>query len=282
MSKQVEVRVSVDASRFLRKMAKVIRHMPVTYGRKISEQGVTVQEAEFEADFADGIEPLLVGLYEAGLGSVSSQLPQDETEMVDIFVRAITGTAAAAALLAFLRKYLLSAYNIGGGLSLLELGIDGEFSLIDQGVIDQINAYADELLAQLIATTANDLAAQVKKGRDNGLGIAAILVVITDFLVLRTIHRANVIAMNETVTGTRWGMIDAYRRNGILFVEFNTQRDGNVDNGDPLGPCVVQDGMVFEINNIPPGARIPIHIGCRCYYKNADTDWIMPTVIWFG
>lgn len=265
---------------YLLRFIRDARRVPRRYGRSISNEGVTLEEIAFEADFADQVEPLLVDLYETAVAGINEPLPADEESLAAQLFGLIIGSAAALALLALLREMLLKAYEIGGAMALAEMGIDGEFALTDQSTIDRINAYASEVLETLAVTTANDVAKQVDNGRKNGLGMAAILAVLATFIELRAAFRAFLIAQNESVSGSRWGMEDAYRRNGIIEVEFNTQRDGNVDNGDPLGPCAIQDGRIFDIWNIPQ--EIPLHFGCRCYYVPILLGWTLPIVVWRG
>ncbi len=81
---------------------------------------------------------------------------------------------------------------------------------------------------------------------------------------------------------TRLGMWWAYKMNGVLRIEFRTQRDGRVDNGDPLGPCNVQDGNVYDVDNVPEAGLIPIHFGCRCFYLMIREGWSKPRKWWRG
>lgn len=267
----------------LLELIRLKRHLIPAYGRQISIEGITTQELEFEAEFADEIEPLLVALYEAALPSINNQLPEDQESITAVLMGILLGSAAAVALLTFLKEMLLRAYNLGGTLALIEMGLgDLEFDLIDQGIINQIDDYAEQVLETLVITTAGDLAKQVENGRSNGLTIAAIVAGLGGFIALRSAWRANLIAQNESVSGSRWGMEDTYRRNNVLEVEFRTQGDDRVDDGDPFGPCVVREGQRYPVNNIPAGSRIPLHFGCRCYFIPVLNGWVIPDVVWLG
>lgn len=59
---------------------------------------------------------------------------------------------------------------------------------------------------------------------------------------------------------TDYAAIEAYKKNGDLYVIWNTQNDTNV-----CWTCYSRNGKKYSINNIP----VKPHYGCRCYFTKA-------------
>lgn len=256
-------------------------------GKRGLDDGVAPQEVEYEARFAAEVKPVLGEMYRDGLDSLRS-LPETADEFHEVVAYLIAFLSAhpvAQTLIEVLEEMMEYGYNTGGSLGLAELGYeDTTFENSSARVNRMISDHAENQAALIISTTAHDIANryQASGAMDGTMSLLAFIGSV--LLVFGSIitYRALVIGRHEGVWATRQGLLWLFRRMGVLEVEFRTQRDGLVDNGDPLGPCVVQDGKVYPIDEIPEEAVIPIHFGCRCYYLPLFDPALLPTEPWRG
>lgn len=247
--------------------------------RPSGKRQITPDEIAYESAFSEAVNASLTALYEEGV-SLLPQAPENaSTSELEAFLYALLLISVPSQqLLLMLQEFLLDGFELGGEMALGDLGLDPDFELSNQGLIDQINSYAGELRNQLVLTTASDIAGQVEKHKENGISDWVLIgMLILSWAFTRAIVRAGWVAINEGVWATRFAAVETYRRNGVQQVMFLTQRDERVDD-----ECWQYDGNIYPTNAIPPGVRPPIHIGCRCDLIPADPDWVSPTTIWRG
>lgn len=60
-----------------------------------------------------------------------------------------------------------------------------------------------------------------------------------------------------SITVTDTAMIEAYKTDGVKYIEWITVRDNRT-----CQECAKRDGRIYAIDKIPPKP----HIGCRCYF----------------
>lgn len=259
------------------------------------EGGITPAEAILEGEFTRALQPALQSLYRAPLADIAEAIDLPARKLPPWFLSWYTEHPAhAAALAAILTTYARRSFNLGGQMALGELGITGEtFSLTDPTILGQIDDLISALAEpdgsmSLVRTTANELARQTAAQREAGATTPAdLLPVLSAYGIARSVIRTSAIVMTEGVRFNRWGMAAAFVGNGVKTVTHNCQLD--VYERCTTNACPGLWGQewtlysVFDpMGDIPGESRIPLHPGCRCWYKADLGGWVRPAIIWSG
>lgn len=253
--------------------------LPMAGSRQL-EDGPTAAELALEATFAARLESVLEELYRYPLRRGLANVPD---ENVQAWMREQLADPEATAVLVFvLMSYLPSAFDVGGQMALDELGIDAIFQLQDDEILDAIEAFATDTLADidgdmsLTRTTADELATQVEAGREDGLTNAALSAALATFITSRSLTRSVAIANTETVRFSRFGMSTTFNRNGVGFMELRNMP----------GACRICSGLEGERYPTTAGGvvvgPVPIHPGCYCYYVALIESTELPEEVWTG
>lgn len=265
------------------------RLLPTAGSRQI-EDGPTTEELSLENGFAGELEPSLEQLYTLpllnGLEFVIDQSREAVARWVLDYYTDNPDLLTPLSLI--LSNYVERGFNLGGSMGLSMMGMDGHFELSDPAILDDLGEHVQDLATpqgslSLVRTTASELAIQADNAPD-GIEYSDFLALASSYAAARAVVRSGTIAETETVRLTRRGMLSAFVANGAGEVEFHTQGDDRVC---PL--CEPLEGNEYRITNpfnplanIPSAAWIPVHTGCRCYYRVQLSDWEPPETVWTG
>lgn len=256
--------------------------LPLAGTRQLSD-GPTVEELALESAFAGSLGPILRALYSApNVAALASKTERQIYAAILDYYRA--NPARLEPLAEALAFYERLAFNVGGALGLHELGVPGNFDLADESILATIDervealATADGALS-LPATTAAEIAAQVAAFTGE---VAALPGALAAYALGRSVVRSGAIAATESVTMTRTAMVWVFYRNGVSALRFRTQRDDRVC---PICEPLDRQEYQFQVGAadptaaIPASERIPLHVGCRCFYQPVrveigDTIWV--------
>lgn len=237
---------------------------------------LTSAEVHHEAHWRRVMEPALTNLYWHPLQHGLSAAPENERELRQ-WLRDSLGTAAAVAiLLALLKRFQLSAVNIGGQMALNMLGLSGDFSLTNADYLDELDAQAEELTSldtdlSLIDTTVDQLAAGIPEARQrDGNTLLELGTMIAAWSAYRSDSIATTEQAREVANGLNW----AYKENGVATMMFTT-REGAC----PI--CSPHNGTIVPVDD-PGDIDPPIHPHCRCIWTAITDGWQQPDDVWEG
>lgn len=240
---------------------------------------LTPEEVALESQWQRSLEPVLSDLYWHPLRSGLEQAPENAADLRRWLQERLSDTAATAALLALMNRYLVQSFNLGGALALQMLGLSAGFNLTDTDILDEIETHAEELATvgtnlSLVDTTVDDLVGFIPLAREDA---GNTILILSALIAGRALLRSSRIAATEQARGTGWGMHRTYGRNGVAQMQFMTRADDRV-----CELCGPRHGVVVRVNSIPADMVIPLHVECRCYWLAVMQGWTPPATVWRG
>lgn len=259
------------------------------------EGGITPAEALLENEYSSALQTPLINLYHGPLADIARALQVPPRELPAWLLQWYADhPSLVAALATVVGRYARRSFNLGGQMALGQLGITGHtFDLQDPAILAQIDTMTDDLTQpdgnmSLTRTTANELARQINAQRDDETtSPTGMVTVLGAYGIARSVIRTGIISMTEGVRLNRWGMAAAFVGNGVSTVTHECQLDVYERCGSNACPGLWgQAWRLYSIldpmGDIPGESRIPIHIGCRCWYKAELGSWVRPAIIWSG
>lgn len=140
----------------------------------------------------------------------------------------------------------------------LDLGLNVNMDLVNEGVLDFSRRYSNEWWQQLSQTTRSNLNKAVVGWQESGLGRRGLPSLVDAIEPMFGKTRARLIAANESTRIFDEGNFLAHKSAGIEVEEWQTVRDASVDD-----ICRPLDGERFPIDSGPRPVT-GTHIGCRC------------------
>lgn len=270
---------AIDAVR-LERMSRLYQSLNAAIAvesRQLDE--LTPAEVALETQWQRDLQPVLADLYWYPLRNGIQAAPEDEDELRRWLRQRLVETAATAALLALLNRYMVRSFNIGGGLALQLLGLAGAFNLTDREILAELEDHAEELVTpgtdlSLVDTTEDHLVTGILAARESEDNT---VIVLAGMIAAWALWRSMRIAATEQSRGTAWGLQRTYSKNGVMLMDFMTRADDRV-----CPQCRPLHGRRMPVNNIPADLVIPVHVECRCYYLGATAGWTPPPAIWRG
>ncbi len=265
-------------------------------GSRALGDGPTAGELLLEGQWERALKPRLADLYRRPIAARLPAMWEMDAAEIAGAVLAFYGERpeALAGLRAVARRYARRGFDLGGQMGLDELGLDGQFALSDEEIIDQVLAQVDELMRvdggaelSLVATTAGEIGRELTRRRDEGVELADLMPLLSAWILGRTVIRSAMIAATESVRMSRWGMTSVFAGNGIRGVVHECE--ANVMDRCTSGTCpplcgteYVLGGVLNPMSGISRAGWIPLHSRCRCWYSPLRDGWVKPALIWTG
>lgn len=265
-------------------------------GTRSLADGPTVGELLLEGQWERSLRPALGELYRrpiaAGLPAMMGMGEAEIVRSVLDFYEEQPETLDGLQVVS--ERYARRGFDLGGQMGLDELGLDGQFALTDEDIVEQVLAHVERLMStnrrvrlSLPATTAEEIGREVARRRDEGVELADLLPLLSAWVLGRTVIRSAMIAATESVRMTRWGMTSVFAGNGIRGVVHECE--ANVEYRCTSGACPPLCGTEYELGGVlnPMGGiarsgQIPLHPRCRCFYIPLRDGWLKPALIWTG
>lgn len=257
--------------------------LPHAAARQLAD-GQTYAELATEAAMNGALVAPLGSLYRypfrAGLAAVPDTAVR--AEIAAWLLTHYSDTDAAADLRAVLPPWYVRAYDVGGGLGLVELGVGGVFSLRDAAIRAAIAAYAGGMTQvggyhSLVDTTVNDLTVFLSNAHAAGLTGDDLGAPLGQYINGRSTIRAGLIALDQTVRWVNAALRDVYGRNAVTYEIYQTRPELS-----ETGPCLIcqpYHGLSFPVGS---GPDLPQHGRCVCVYVPDLRGWTAPAEIWRG
>lgn len=257
--------------------------LPAAAARQLAD-GQTYAELATEAAMNGALVGPLGSLYRYPFREGLTGVPGTDAR-ADITAWLLThyGDAAAAAdLRAVLPPWYTRAYDVGGGLGLVELGVGGAFTLRDGDTRARIVAYAQGMTQvggyhSLVDTTVNDLTVFLSNAYAAGLTGDELGGSLGQYINGRSTTRAGLIALDQTVRWVNTALRDVYGRNAVTYEIYQTRPELT-----ETGPCLIclpYHGLSFPVGS---GPGLPQHGRCVCVYVPDLRGWTAPAEIWRG
>lgn len=257
--------------------------LPHAAARQLAD-GQTYAELATEAAMNAALIGPLGSLYRypfrGGLSAVPNTTSRDE---LAAWLLTHYGDAASAAdLRAVLPPWYVRAYDVGGGLGLVELGVGGVFTLRDAGIRARIADYVAGMTTiggyhSLVDTTINDLTVFLSNARAAVTSDSDLGGLLGQYINGRTTARAGLIAIDQTVRWVNTALRDVYGRNAVTYEIYQTRPELS-----ETGPCLIcqpYHGLSFPVGS---GPNLPQHGRCVCVYVPDLREWTAPEEIWRG
>lgn len=230
--------------------------------------GGTAEELALESEWTQALQPALEDLYRYPLRNGLDAVPEgDVDEIRDWALDELDGEEATAVLFFLMNRYARLGFDVGGRQALRDMGIAGSFSLNDDDLIEALEAFVEgDLVAtdgdlSLTRTTADDLARQIRNGREDELSTSELSAALATYITGRAITRSGIISLDNTVRFTRLGASQTYYHNGLNQVIHRTAPE--LTETGPCPICEPRDGNVYNITNgIVVGDNLPLHALC--------------------
>lgn len=265
-----------------------------SHGRQSFADSPTPDELFLDSDFAAALQDPLTAAYLLPLEGDLSDLIQESRDTIEAeLMRLYRDTPSISdSLRLVLLAYAIRAYNLGGSVALEELELDGQFSIDDPGILNDLNDYTDTLVdvdgdMSLLRTTARELSRKIKQEQEAGSTWQMMLMTLIVFARARVAIRSVNIAANERVRISRLGLASTLFGNGITAVIHRLNRDTGRDY--PPCRCPELNGRRYVMRSarnpfgaIPARNQIPVHMNCNCYYDPDREGWTAPAVVWTG
>lgn len=264
-------------------------------GTRTLADGPTAGELLLEGQWERALGPALGEMYRRPIAaSLPAMMGMSESEIV----RSVLGfyeeqPETLDGLRVVSERYARRGFDLGGQMGLDELGLEGQFALTDEEIIEQVVTHVERLMStsrgaqlSLPSTTAAEIGREVARRRDEGIELADMLPLLSAWVLGRTVIRSAMIAATESVRMTRWGMTSVFAGNGIRGVRHECALDVEARcSGECPTLCGVEyelSGVLHPMRGIPTDGLIPVHPRCRCYWASIQDGWLKPALIWTG
>jgi len=142
------------------------------------------------------------------------------------------------------------------------LGLEINYDVVNQNVLDFVGKYTDEWWAQLSKSTEKGLRTAIEKHVAQNTSMKDLLL---DIEPLFGEQRAGVVATTEVTRLYAEGNKIAYADAGVQEVEWLTT-------GDPCPLCEELEGQTWTIED---AETPPLHVGCLCWLAPIVNDKLL-------
>lgn len=176
-----------------------------------------------------------------------------------------------------MRDYYYWVADQAGQAALDKLHVDQEFHLRDKAVKKRLDQRVSEMMEFVDETTQEWLVNKVRNGLQNDLSSREIAKLVRDSLDDYVANRADLIAEHETAFIFGQVELEVYKKSGIEYHKWRTQRDELV-----CEICWANEaaGTIQIGNPFPNGVtNPPAHFRCRCFVlpildKEVEEPWL--------
>lgn len=257
--------------------------LPHAAARQLAD-GQTLAELATEAAMTGALVAPLGEMYRYPFRGGVTAVPSttDRAALAAWLILQLSDAEAAADLRAVLPAWVVRAYEVGGGLGLMELGIGGTFALRDEAVRAAIIAYVTGMTQvdgyhSLVDTTVNDLVVFLANARAAEMADDELERALGEYSNRRSTIRAGLIALDQVIRWVNAALREVYERNRVTYEIYKTRPE--LTETGPCLTCLPYDGLSFPVKT---GPLLPQHGRCVCVYLPDLRGWTQPVEVWRG